>query len=102
MVNHGVASEVLRGMKDASAEFFELPLEEKNKISMPPNDIQGYGHAYVVPEDQILDWSDALIMLVYPSHFRNAKIWPTEPKRFKYVFYFKSQAVLILFIILVT
>lgn len=54
VVNHGVASEVLQGMKDAAAAFFELPLEEKNKSSMPPNDIQGYGHAYVVSEDQLI------------------------------------------------
>ncbi|XP_062094336.1 oxoglutarate-dependent flavonoid 7-O-demethylase 1-like [Humulus lupulus] len=83
VVNHGVESKVLQGLKDASAEFFELPLEEKNKISMPPNDIQGYGHAYVVSEDQILDWSDALIMLVYPSWFRNVNIWPTKPETLK-------------------
>ncbi|PON90837.1 Isopenicillin N synthase [Trema orientale] len=47
VVNHGVPSEVLQGLKDASAEFFELPSGEKNKVSMSPNDIQGYGHAYV-------------------------------------------------------
>ncbi|EXC14806.1 Protein SRG1 [Morus notabilis] len=83
VVNHGVESEVLKAMKDATVQFFELPLEEKNKISMPPDDIQGYGHAYVVSEDQILDWSDALILLVYPSRFRKLSIWPTEPKGFK-------------------
>lgn len=64
----------MQGMKDASVRFFELLLEEKNKISMPPDDIQGYGHAYVVSEDQILDWSDALI-LIYSS---------TKPKGFVY------------------
>jgi isopenicillin N synthase-like dioxygenase len=64
---------VLQGMKDATAEFFGLPLEEKNKYSMPANDIQGYGHASVVSEEQILDWSDALILVVYPSHYRRLK-----------------------------
>ncbi|KAF4369776.1 hypothetical protein F8388_011042 [Cannabis sativa] len=91
VVNHGVEGKVLQGLKDASAEFFELPLEEKNKISMPPNDIQGYGHAYVVSEDQKLDWSDTLIMLVYPSWFRNLNIWPAKPQRFKYVYCFDSH-----------
>ncbi|PON33603.1 Oxoglutarate/iron-dependent dioxygenase [Parasponia andersonii] len=83
VVNHGVPSEVLQGLKDASAEFFELPLGEKNKVSMRPNDIPGYGHAYVVSEDQIFDWTDTLIMLYHPSRFRNPKIWPTEPRGFK-------------------
>ena len=50
-----MASEVLQAIKDASAEFFELPLEVKNKISTTPDDIQAYGHAYVVTENQILD-----------------------------------------------
>ncbi|XP_004305192.1 PREDICTED: protein SRG1-like [Fragaria vesca subsp. vesca] len=85
IVNHGVAKEVLWGMKDVAAKFFELPLEEKNKVSMPSDDIQGYGHAYVVSEDQILDWSDALILNVYPVHYRNLKFWPAEPENFQEV-----------------
>ncbi|KAE8099353.1 hypothetical protein FH972_017342 [Carpinus fangiana] len=83
VINHGAARNVLQGMKDATAEFFELPLEEKNKYSMPANDIQGYGHAYVVSEKQILDWSDALILIVYPSHYRQLTFWPEQPKRLK-------------------
>ena len=84
MVNHGVTSEMLQAMKDPSAEFFQLPLEEKNKISMLGNGRQGYGHAYVVSEDQIVDWTDSLMMGVYPTWLRNHKIWPTQPKGFKY------------------
>ncbi|XVF55246.1 hypothetical protein PTKIN_Ptkin06aG0021800 [Pterospermum kingtungense] len=80
VVNHGVAKEVLQKMKDAAAEFFELPLEEKNKYAMPSNDIQGYGHAYVVSEEQILDWSDALILVVHPSNYRKLEYWPKSPK----------------------
>ena len=78
-------SEVLQATKDASKEFFELPLEEKLKISMQSGDIQGYGHTYVVSEEQILDWSDALMLLVHPSRFRRLEVWPTKPKHFKYV-----------------
>lgn len=83
VINHGVASDVMQGMKDAAVNFFELPLEEKNKISMPPDDIQGYGHAYVVSEDQILDWQDILAFIVYPRRYRKLKIWPTTPTEFK-------------------
>ncbi|KAK8561768.1 hypothetical protein V6N13_149081 [Hibiscus sabdariffa] len=79
VVNHGVAKELLQKMKDAAAEFFELPLEEKNKYAMPSDDIQGYGHAYVVSEEQMLDWSDALILVVHPSHYRKLKFWPNSP-----------------------
>ncbi|VVA28722.1 Hypothetical predicted protein [Prunus dulcis] len=83
MVNHGVATEVLQGMKDAAAKFFELPVEEKNKVAMTSDDIQGYGHAYVVSEEQILDWSDLLFLIVYPSQYRKLKFWPTTPEEYK-------------------
>ncbi|KAM5550069.1 hypothetical protein ABKV19_001160 [Rosa sericea] len=70
-------------MKDAAAKFFDLPLEEKNKISMSLDEFQGYGQAYAAAEGQTLDWSDTLFLSVYPSHSRNLKFWPTSPKGFK-------------------
>lgn len=79
MVNHVVASEVMQGMKDYAAKFFELPLEEKNKIAMPLDGKQGYGHASVVSEDQVLEWSDRLILAAHPSKYRNLKVWPPTP-----------------------
>lgn len=85
VINHGIPNEVLQRIKDAAAGFFDLPLEEKNKYSMPANDIQGYGHAYVVSEDQKLDWSDALILIIFPSKFRRINFWPNTPNDFKYV-----------------
>lgn len=48
--------EALHNMKNATVEFFDIPLEEKNKFALPPDDIQGYGQPYVVSEEQILDW----------------------------------------------
>ncbi|PKI43456.1 hypothetical protein CRG98_036213, partial [Punica granatum] len=82
VVNHGMPRQVMRAMNEVTAQFFDLPLEEKNKLSMPSDDIQGYGHAYVVSEDQKLDWSDALILIIYPNHFRRLKYWPTSPEHF--------------------
>lgn len=85
VINHRVPNEVLQRIKDATAGFFDLPLEEKNKYSMPANDIQGYGHTYVVSEEQKLDWTDALILIIFPSKFRRINFWPSTPKDFKYV-----------------
>ncbi|KAK9291250.1 hypothetical protein L1049_009438 [Liquidambar formosana] len=83
VVNHGVAKEVLQGMKDAAAGFFELPLEEKNKYAVDLNDGQGYGLPYEVPQELKLDWSDALVLSIYPSQNQKLKYWPTAPKEFK-------------------
>ncbi|OMO97243.1 Oxoglutarate/iron-dependent dioxygenase [Corchorus olitorius] len=93
LVNHGVPNEVLQKMKDSAAEFFDLPLEEKNKYAMPSNDVQGYGHAYVVSEEQILDWSDALILVVHPSHYRKLDFWPKSPKGLKEIIEEYSNAI---------
>ncbi|KAM1801343.1 hypothetical protein ACFX11_032963 [Malus domestica] len=83
VINHGVATEVLQEMKDATTKFFELPLEEKNKIRMPPDDFQGYGQAYAVAQGQTLDWSDALFLRIYPAQYRKPNLWPIAPEGFK-------------------
>lgn len=73
----------MQRMKELTAEFFGLPVEEKNKYAMPPDDIQGYGHTSVVSDEQILDWCDQLIFLVYPTKFRKLQFWPETPEGFK-------------------
>ncbi|KAJ1402619.1 Oxoglutarate/iron-dependent dioxygenase [Sesbania bispinosa] len=83
IVNHGVPRELMQRMKDITAGFFELPIEEKEIWKMPPDDIQGYGHTSVVSEEQILDWCDQLILLVYPTRFRKLQLWPETPEGFK-------------------
>ena len=80
-----MATEVLQGMKDATVKFFELPLEEKNKIRFPPGGIDGYGQIKVVPEGQAIDWSDGLVLNIYPANGRNLEFWPDSPNGFKYV-----------------
>ncbi|XP_060674493.1 protein SRG1-like [Ziziphus jujuba] len=82
IINHGVAREVLQGMKDVAAKFFDLPLEEKNKIPLPSNDVQGYGREFAVP-GQTLDWSDALLLFVHPANSVNFTLWPKKPSEFK-------------------
>ncbi|KDO52355.1 hypothetical protein CISIN_1g048015mg, partial [Citrus sinensis] len=69
-----------RNTKKATTEFLEPPLEQKNKHAVPSDDIQGYGHAYVVSEQQILDSSDALILFVCPAEYRKLNFWPNTPK----------------------
>ncbi|KAM5560169.1 protein SRG1-like [Rosa sericea] len=77
VVNHGVATEVTKGLQEAAEKFFELPLDEKNRIAMPPNDIQGYGHTNV--DHKVLDWSDKLVLVVYPHQYRKLEVWPPTP-----------------------
>ena len=64
-------------------EFFKLPLEEKNSYAQPPNDIEGYGQAFVVSEDQKLDWGDMLFLLPQPLSQRKMSQWPVKPTSFR-------------------
>ncbi|CDP06586.1 unnamed protein product [Coffea canephora] len=82
VVNHGIENQVLQKIKDTARLFLDLPLEEKNKFSMPADDMQGYGHAFVFSEKQKLDWNDALVLFMFPSKFRKYKFWPTIPADF--------------------
>ncbi|KHN40284.1 Protein SRG1 [Glycine soja] len=65
IVNHSIQKELLQGIKNAASEFFKLPTEEKNKYAMASNDI--HGQAYVVSEEQTVDWLDALLLITYKN-----------------------------------
>lgn len=87
IVNHGVQNELMQNMRNVAYEFFKLPIKEKDKYAMLSNDIHGYGHAYVVSEDQTLDWTDTLFLLIYPNRFRKLQFWPRTPLEFKYTIF---------------
>ncbi|KAB2017923.1 hypothetical protein ERO13_D08G179500v2 [Gossypium hirsutum] len=83
LINHGVGDEVIDKMKIDVQEFFELPLNEKLACAQLPNNIEGYGQAFVVSEDQKLDWGDMLFLLPRPVPLRNMRFWPTIPPSFR-------------------
>ncbi|KAK3009483.1 hypothetical protein RJ639_015444 [Escallonia herrerae] len=70
VTNHGIAAEVLQGTKKATADFFNLPIQEKTKYSFHPEFKTGYGQPFPVAENEILDWSDSLLLLLGPSQNR--------------------------------
>ncbi|KAM1001332.1 hypothetical protein ACFX15_007542 [Malus domestica] len=83
LVNHGVSSSVLEKMKTETQEFFNLPMEEKKKFSQQPGDIEGYGQAFVVSEDQKLDWSDMFFLTTLPVQLRKPHLLPMLPSPFR-------------------
>ncbi|KAJ3680651.1 hypothetical protein LUZ60_016929 [Juncus effusus] len=82
-VNHGIPEKVMEEMKANMKGFFELPLNEREKVAQQPGDLEGYGQAFVFSEKQKLDWADMLYIFTQPLHFRNFKHWPTQPPSFK-------------------
>ncbi|KAK6935019.1 Non-hem dioxygenase N-terminal domain [Dillenia turbinata] len=83
LIGHEVSEEVLGKMKSDVMEFFGLPLKEKQTYAQPPNSIEGYGQAFVVSDDQKLDWGDMLFLVSQPNFTRNMTLWPTSPPSFR-------------------
>ncbi|GAV65407.1 DIOX_N domain-containing protein [Cephalotus follicularis] len=77
-----VHEDVIDKMKKDVEDFFKLPLEEKMTWAQLPNSIEGYGQAFVVSEEQKLDWGDMLFLLTRHACQRNMRLWPTTPFSF--------------------
>ncbi|KAE8681130.1 hypothetical protein F3Y22_tig00111342pilonHSYRG00198 [Hibiscus syriacus] len=58
LVNHGFDSTLLGNIKAEIDEFFKLPIEEKKKWWKSPGNAEGFGQAFVVSDNQKLDWGD--------------------------------------------
>ncbi|ONI28331.1 hypothetical protein PRUPE_1G138800 [Prunus persica] len=82
VINHGIDLSLLESMEKVAKDFFMLPLEEKKKYAMAPGTVQGYGQAFVLSEDQKLDWCNMFALGVEPNFIRNPMLWPTEPEKF--------------------
>ncbi|KAM3392773.1 hypothetical protein ACQJBY_013753 [Aegilops geniculata] len=83
VVNHGIPDEVITCIKHDIQKFFQLPLEVKNAYAQRPGDLQGYGQAFVVSDDQKLDWSDLLALFAQPTQGRDMSYWPSQPHTFR-------------------
>jgi isopenicillin N synthase-like dioxygenase len=75
---------LIEGLKADTIEFFNKPLEEKMAYQQDSDGtLQGYGQAFVLSEEQKLDWSDLLYVMTRPVARRNMKFWPTSPSTFR-------------------
>lgn len=83
IVNHGIPHSLMDGIKSVAKEFFNLPLQEKQKYAPQAGDVQGYGKTFVVAEDQTLDWGDLLALALMPNTLKNLALWPTVPTNFR-------------------
>ncbi|KAF8728726.1 hypothetical protein HU200_018002 [Digitaria exilis] len=82
LVNHGVPDEVIGNLMIDVAGFFEQPLEDKKECAQQPDSLEGYGQAFVVSDDQKLDWATTGKSLFAPIESRDTRFWPTRPASF--------------------
>lgn len=79
LINHGVSSSLLEKFKLETKEFFNLPMQEKKKYWQTPTDIEGFGQAFVVSDEQKLDWGDMFYLTTLPKHLRKPYLFPMLP-----------------------
>uniref|UniRef100_A0A803QF03 Fe2OG dioxygenase domain-containing protein n=1 Tax=Cannabis sativa TaxID=3483 RepID=A0A803QF03_CANSA len=64
-------------------EFFNMGIDEKNKFRQQIGDLEGLGQAFVVSEDQKLDWADMFFLVTLPKHLRKPHLLPKLPLPFR-------------------
>jgi len=81
LINHGIPEDLLESVKKAGEEFFNLPIEEKEKYSndQASGKIQGYGSKLANNASGQLEWEDYFFHLVFPEEQRDLSIWPKNP-----------------------
>ncbi|KAM7272102.1 hypothetical protein ACFE04_031316 [Oxalis oulophora] len=104
LINHGVNSSLVETLKLEILDFFNLTMEEKEKYWQKPGDMEGFGQAFVVSEEQKLDWSDMFYMITLPHDLRKPYLFPQLPLPFRgtletYSAELKSLAMKILYLI---
>ncbi|KAH9723509.1 protein SRG1 [Citrus sinensis] len=72
-------SAFLEKVKKEVKGFFNLSMEEKKKYWQHPGDVEGFGQAFVVSEEQKLDWADMFSMITLPVHMRKPHLFPKLP-----------------------
>jgi isopenicillin N synthase-like dioxygenase len=83
IVNHEIPHSLIDEIKAVVKDFFNLPIEEKQKYAPQAGDPQGYGQMFVTSEDQTLDWGDLLALSLRPNQIKNLSLWPTVPTNFR-------------------
>ncbi|KAJ0502934.1 putative codeine 3-O-demethylase [Helianthus annuus] len=83
LINHEVSCELVEKVKEETGEFFMLPLEEKKKYAQKLGDAEGFGQAFVISEEQKLDWCDMFRMITLPHDLRKPHLLPKLPHAFR-------------------
>ncbi|CAJ2659497.1 unnamed protein product [Trifolium pratense] len=79
VVNHGVSSSLVEKVKLETQDFFNLPMSEKKKFWQTPQHMEGFGQAFVMSDEQKLDWADIFFMSTLPKHSRMSHLFPKLP-----------------------
>ncbi|XP_049371159.1 protein SRG1-like [Solanum verrucosum] len=83
VINHGVTPSLLEDFKREVTELLKLPMEEKKKLWQQKDSFEGFGNAFVVSEEQKLDWSDMFGIITLPPHIRKVDLFQKLPSKLR-------------------
>lgn len=84
LTNHSIAPALLERVKRVAAQFFELPLEEKQVYANTPGSLTGYGSRMGIAKNSVLDWGDYFLHYVWPPEDRDVdEVWPDNPPAYR-------------------
>eukprot|EP01018_Ginkgo_biloba_P017660 Gb_32328 [translate_table: standard] len=83
VINHGISPKILEAGYEVSKQFFELPLEEKQKHANDPRTYVGYGSRTGVQKGAVLDWGDYYYHHFLPLSLREEHKWPSKPEEYR-------------------
>ncbi|KAG0626843.1 hypothetical protein M758_2G155900 [Ceratodon purpureus] len=84
VINHGVPVALLTAMLQQAKEFFQLPVEEKRKLSTTwvnqttPQPVLLQGYSSKEYGKCFLQWGEQLRHIISPVWERNYELWPTN------------------------
>ncbi|PWA76605.1 protein SRG1 [Artemisia annua] len=79
VINHGISESLLDDFKKEVLNFFDLPMEEKQKLWQQEDNHEGFGQLFVVSEEQKLDWSDMFYITTLPHDLRKSQLFQKLP-----------------------
>ena len=83
VINHGIDTKLLTTALDVSRDFFNLPIEEKEKHANDPITYEGYGSRLGVQKAAVPDWGDYYFHHFLPLSIRNESKWPSKPMTYR-------------------
>nr|XP_043611145.1 protein SRG1-like isoform X2 [Erigeron canadensis] len=83
VINHEISESLLDDFKRKVLNFFNLPMNEKQKLWQDEDNLEGFGQLFVVSENQKLDWSDMFGITTLPHDLRKHQLFQKLPLNFR-------------------
>ena len=86
LINHTLSPSLMARVRHVAAQFFDLPLVEKQVYANAPHALTGYGSRMGTSKHSVLDWGDYFLHYVWPPEDRDIdNIWPEKPRSYRLV-----------------